>query len=48
MTSSSSPPDTGVFARGELRSGRVLGLLRLVLELGDGVSAGDGSVGVGC
>jgi hypothetical protein len=48
LTSSSSPPDTGVFARGELRSGRVLGRPRLMLELGDGVSEGDGSVGVGC
>jgi hypothetical protein len=48
LTSSSSPPDTGVFARGELRSGRVLGLPRLTLELGDGVSEGDGSVGIGC
>ena len=48
LTSSSSPPDTGVFARGELRSGRVLGLPRPTLEPGDGVSEGDGSVGVGC
>jgi hypothetical protein len=48
LTSSSSPPDTGVFARGELRSGRVLGLPRLVLEAGDGVSDGEGSVGIGC
>jgi hypothetical protein len=48
LTSSSSPPDTGVFARGELRSGRVLGLPRPTLELGDGVSEGDGSVGIGC
>ncbi|KAI9512958.1 hypothetical protein F5148DRAFT_560375 [Russula earlei] len=32
LTSSSSPPDTGVFARGELRSGRVLGLPRLPAE----------------
>jgi hypothetical protein len=48
LTSSSSPPDTGAFARGELRSGRVLGRPRLALELGDGVSEGDGSVGVGC
>lgn len=51
LTSSSSPPDTGTFARGELRSGRVLGLLRLVLELGDGDGdgerEGDESVGVG-
>jgi hypothetical protein len=51
LTSSSSPPDTGAFASGELRSGRVLGLLRLLLvELGDGdgVWEGDGSMGVGC
>lgn len=48
LTSSSSPPDTGVLARGELRTGRVLGLPRLVLETGDGDSEGDGSVGVGC
>ena len=48
LTSSSSPPDTGAFARGELRSGRVLGLPRLVLEAGDGVSDGEGSVGIGC
>lgn len=49
LTSSSSPPDTGVFASGELRSGRVLGLPRLLLVgLGDGVWEGDGSVGVGC
>ena len=48
LTSSSSPPDTGVFARGELRSGRVLGLPRPVLETGDGVSDGEGSVGIGC
>lgn len=48
LTSSSSPPDTGVFARGELRIGRVLGLPRLVLEAGDGVSDGEGSVGIGC
>ena len=49
LTSSSSPPDTGAFARGELRSGRVLGLPRLMLELGDGDGEreGDGSVGVG-
>lgn len=49
LTSSSSPPDTGAFARGELRSGRVLGLPRLLLELGDGDGEreGDGSVGVG-
>jgi len=49
LTSSSSPPDTGVFARGELRTGRVLGLPRpILLEPGDGVSEGDGSEGVGC
>jgi hypothetical protein len=48
LTSSSSPPDTGVFARGELRSGRVLGLPRPTLEAGDGVSDGEGSVGIGC
>jgi len=51
LTSSSSPPDTGAFASGELRSGRVLGLPRLLLvELGDGdgVWEGDGSMGVGC
>ena len=52
LTSSSSPPDTGTFARGELRSGRVLGLLRLLLELGDGDDdderEGDGRGGVGC
>ena len=48
LTSSSSPPDTGVFARGELRSGRVLGLPRPVLETGDGVSDGEGSVAIGC
>jgi len=53
FTSSSSPPDTGAFARGELRTGRVLGLPRLLLELGDGDGdgereGGDGSVGVGC
>jgi len=49
LTSSSSPPDTGVFASGELRTGRVLGLPRpILLEPGDGVSEGDGSVGVGC
>lgn len=51
FTSSSSPPDTGAFASGELRSGRVLGLPRVLLvELGDGdgVWEGDGSVGVGC
>jgi hypothetical protein len=51
LTSSSSPPDTGTFASGELRSGRVLGLPRLLLvELGDGdgVWEGDGSMGVGC
>jgi hypothetical protein len=50
LTSSSSPPDTGAFASGELRSGRVLGLPRLLLaELGDGdgVWEGDGSMGVG-
>ena len=49
LTSSSSPPDTGAFARGELRTGRVLGLPRLLLELGDGDGEreGDGSVGVG-
>lgn len=51
LTSSSSPPDTGAFASGELRSGRVLGLPRVLLvELGDGdgVWEGDGSMGVGC
>ena len=50
LTSSSSPPDTGVFARGELRSGRVLGLPKLIAEAGDGESEGEGegSVGVGC
>lgn len=51
LTSSSSPPDTGAFASGELRSGRVLGLPRLLLvELGDGDGdwEGDGSMGVGC
>ena len=50
LTSSSSPPNTGVFARGELRSGRVLGLPKLAAEAGDGVSEdeGEGSVGVGC
>ena len=51
LTSSSSPPDTGVLASGELRSGRVLGLPRpLLVELGDGdgVWEGDGSIGVGC
>jgi len=48
LTSSSSPPDTGAFARGELRTGRVLGLPRLVLDAGDGVSDGEGSVGIGC
>lgn len=51
LTSSSSPPDTGAFARGELRSGRVLGLPRLLLvELGDGdgVWEGEGSMAVGC
>lgn len=48
LTSSSSPPDTGVFARGELRSGRVLGLPKLIVEAGDGESEGEGSVGVGC
>jgi hypothetical protein len=51
LTSSSSPPDTGAFASGELRSGRVLGLPRLLLEElgdGDGVWEGDGSMGVGC
>ena len=49
LTPSSSPPDTGAFARGELRSGRVLGLPRLLLELGDGDGEreGDGSEGVG-
>jgi hypothetical protein len=53
LTSSSSPPDTGTFARGELRSGRVLGLLRPLLELelgegdGDGEREGDGRGGVG-
>lgn len=48
LTSSSSPPDTGVFARGELRTGRVLGLPKLTAEAGDGVSEGEGRVGVGC
>ena len=51
FTSSSLPPDTGTFASGELRSGRVLGLPRLLLvELGEGEDdwSGDGSVGVGC
>jgi len=51
LTSSSSPPDTGVLASGELRSGRVLGLPRLLpVELGDGDGdwEGDGSMGVGC
>lgn len=51
LTSSSSPPDTGAFASGELRGGRVLALPRLLLvEIGDGdgVWEGDGSVGVGC
>ncbi len=50
MTSSSSPPDTGVFARGELRSGRVLGLPKPIAGAGDGdgESEGEGSVGVGC
>jgi len=55
LTSSSSPPDTGAFARGELRSGRVLGLPRPLLvefEDGDGDSEGDSEgderVAVGC
>lgn len=48
LTSSSSPPNTGVFARGELRSGRVLGLPKPIVEAGEGVSEGEGSVGVGC
>lgn len=48
LTSSSSPPDTGTFARGELRSGRVLGLPKPIAGVGDGESEGDGSVGVGC
>jgi len=45
LTSSSSPPDTGALARGELRRGRVLGLPRLPPEPGEG--EGEGSVGVG-
>ena len=48
LTSSSSPPDTGAFARGELRSGRVLDLPGPAPEAGDGESEGKGNMGVGC
>ena len=41
-----------MFARGELRSGRVLGLPKLIADAGDGESEGEGegegSAGVGC
>jgi hypothetical protein len=45
LTSSSSPLDTGAFARGELRSGRVRGLPEPTSEA---ECEFEGSVGVGC
>jgi len=43
---SSSSPDKGVLASGELRSGRVLGRPRPILEVGDGDGEAGGTDGL--